>query len=133
MSNINELVQESFTEEGKKTDIGIGIASGLGGMQTGGTISGWYNSYKADKARKELDRLEGKKPGEYESDKMGRHILYAVLGSIPVVGSVTNAMIAKEHHKLAERLDLMKNEISPAKYRQLKKLLDKADKKKGKK
>jgi hypothetical protein len=77
--------------------------SGLGGVYTGGSIAGHYQSKKQEAAQRELDRRAGKLD-IYKSDSTGRHMVSGLMGSLPVVGSLTNIYKASERYALEDKL-----------------------------
>ena len=78
-----------YLEEGRGAGYTAAVLSGLGGVYTGGGAAGHYQSKKAEAARRELDKREGKL-NMYDSDRTGRHMLAGLGGSIPLAGIVPN-------------------------------------------
>ena len=103
MSNINDKVFEILNEREGNKALGYTVG-GLTGLVGVGGLAGHYQSKKSEAAKRELDRQDGKLD-MYKTDRSGRHILYAVGGSIPILGAVTNVLAAKKRYDLEDELE----------------------------
>ena len=66
--------------------------TGLGGALTGGSLSGYYDASKERAAAQAAALKSGKPENMYNADNTVKRGLYAGLGSIPLVGTVSNIM-----------------------------------------
>lgn len=101
--DINTKVFEILNEREGNKALGYTVG-GLTGLVGAGGLAGHYQSKKAEAAKRELDRREGKLD-LYKTDRSGRHILHALGGSIPLVGGVTNILAAKKRYDLEDELE----------------------------
>jgi len=64
--------------------------TGLGGALTGGPLSGYYDASKERAAAQAAALKSGKPEDMYNADNTIKRNIYTGLGSIPIVGAVSN-------------------------------------------
>jgi hypothetical protein len=95
------MIMICLIEYWKKTGIGI---SGLTGAVGAGGAEGVYQSMRQTDLDKRLAQIKGEKDKKGKGKRALRHLAYAVGGSIPIVGALTNAKAAMKRYEKEEEL-----------------------------
>lgn len=91
-----------ISEYWKKT--GTGLAAVTGAVGAGGG-SGVYQSMRQTDLDKRLAQVKGEDEEKGKGKRALRHLGYAVGGSIPVVGALTNTRASLKRYEKEEELD----------------------------
>lgn len=98
------IFETNILMEDRYTSYAIAGLTGLVGGAPG-SINAMYNNQKVQAATQDL---EFKKSGEYKlykTDRTGSGLIFSLIGAIPVVGAVTNIMLAKQRWDALDEQD----------------------------
>lgn len=82
--------------------------TGLGGVYTGGTISGHYDSKKREAAEIAAAQLRGDKTAILTKNREGGNMLAGIGGALPIIGAGTNIYQYIQRKKAEEDLEKLK-------------------------
>lgn len=108
------IFESNIISEGKYLSYAIAGATGLlGGVP--GSINAYYNNEKVQALDADADFEKTGKYNLYKNNRVGKGLSYQILGMIPVVGAISNIMLAMDRwDKLEEKEKTKENAIKIA-------------------
>ena len=101
------IFESNIVSEGKGLSYTVAGVTGL----LGGPLGAFNAAYQNDKIQaldSDNDFEKTGKPNLYKNNRAGKNIAYQMLGMIPVVGAVTNIMLAMDRWDKLDELEKTK-------------------------